>query len=194
MKTNDESARKVELRTAAAHLFRKVGYARATVRDVAKAVGLQSGSIFYYYETKEEILVDVMREGMRRFMETVMEPLRDATTPVMRLRALLIGHLKALHGGNDELAVILSEWRSLAPNSRRKIVKQRDEIEAMWDRVLRELATEGRVHGDLAILRLALLGAANWSLQWYDERGRLSIDALADQLLELFVPGAEKTA
>ncbi|MCL4183321.1 MAG: TetR/AcrR family transcriptional regulator [Burkholderiaceae bacterium] len=194
MKTNDESARKVELRTAAARLFRKVGYSRATVRDVAKAVGLQSGSIFYYYKTKEDILVDVMKEGMRQFTETVLAPLREATTPLMRLRALLIGHLKALHGGNDELAVILSEWRSLSPRSRRQIVKQRDEIEAMWDGVLRELATEGRVRGDLSILRLAVLGAANWSLQWYDERGKLSIDELADQLLELFVPAADRKA
>lgn len=191
MKTIDDSARRLELRAAAARLFRKVGYSRATVRDIAKAVGLQSGSIFYYFQTKEDILEEVMSEGMRHFLESAAAALRDEITPQMRLRALLIGHLKALHSrDSDELTVVLSEWRSLSATSRRRIVKQRDEVDAAWDKVLRELAAAGHVRGDLDIVRLAILGAVNWSLQWYDKRGKLSIEELADQLLDLFVPGA----
>lgn len=189
MNTSDDSARRQELRAAAARLFRKVGYGQATVRDIAKAVGMQSGSIFYYFKTKEDILVEVMSEGMRQFLEAARAPMKDAATPRMKLRALLVGHLMALHSrDNDELAVVLSEWRSLSVKSRRQIVTQRDEVDAAWDRVLRELATARLVHGDLSILRLAILGAANWSLQWYDKHGKLTIEELADQLLDLFVP------
>jgi AcrR family transcriptional regulator len=195
MKTTDDSARRSELRVAAARLFRKVGYSRATVRDIAKAVGMQSGSIFYYFKTKEDILEDVMGEGMRLFLEAAAAAQRDEATPRMRLRALLVGHLKALHSrDSDELTVVLSEWRSLSPTTRRRIVKQRDEVDAAWDGVLRDLAAEGLVRGDLAIVRLAILGAVNWSVQWYDKRGKLAIEELADQLLDLFVPLAAKGA
>lgn len=192
MKATDESARRSELRAAAARLFRKVGYSRATVRDIAKAVGLQSGSIFYYFKTKEDILEEVMNEGMRHFLEASAAALRDEATPRLRLRALLVGHLKALHSrDSDELTVVLSEWRSLSPASRRRIVQQRDAVDAAWNSVLRDLAAAGQVHGDLNIVRLAILGAVNWSVQWYDKRGKLSIEGLADQLLALYVPAAD---
>ena len=60
----DDSKRRKALLTAAARLFRDVGYPRATVRDIAKAVGIQSGSIFYYFETKEDlILADTRGHG-----------------------------------------------------------------------------------------------------------------------------------
>ena len=184
----DDSTRRQELRAAAARLFRNVGYNRATVRDIAKAVGMQSGSIFYYFRTKEEILTEVMREGMGQFLEVAHAPMKDVS-PRMKLRALLVGHLMALHSrDSDELAVVLSEWRALEPGSRRQIVALRDEVDASWDRVLRELAAARLVHGDLRILRFAILGAANWSLQWYDKRGKLTIEELADQLLDIFVP------
>ena len=187
-----ESARKQELRSAAAKLFRKVGYGRATVRDIAKSVGLQSGSIFYHFKTKEDILVEVMSEGMRQFTETAQTPLRNAGTPLMKLRGLFTGHLKALHNPNSsEIAVVLSEWRHLSPRSRRLVVRLRDQVDAAWDQVLREAAAEGLVQGDLRTLRLSMLGALNWSLQWYDKQGDLGIEDLACRLLESFVPAAK---
>lgn len=184
--------RKQALRSAAAKLFLKMGYDRATVRDIAKSVGMQSGSIFYYYKTKEDILVSVMNEGLRQFTELASAPLGDAQTPLMRLRGLFIGHLKGLHNPNNtEVAVVLSEWRHLSPRSRRVVVKLRDNVDVLWDQVLLELAQEGVVQGDLRILRLAMLGALNWSLQWYNPTGSLKFEELANRLLESFVPSAK---
>jgi TetR/AcrR family transcriptional regulator, cholesterol catabolism regulator len=188
---NEESLRRPALRSAAAKLFREVGYDKATVRDIARAVGLQSGSIFYHYETKEDILVDVMLEGMRQFAEAVKGAAPVSRTARERLRALFVAHLTALHHDRDEIAVVLSEWRALSPKSRRQIVKRRDEVDAVWNDALRAAAAEGIVGGDLRILRLSMLGAMNWSLQWYDREGALSIDALADRMLDAFVPGSK---
>lgn len=187
----DESERKRELRSTAAKLFLKMGYGGATVRDLAKAVGIQSGSIFYHFKTKEDILVDVMCEGMRQFTSAATDPARDGRTPLMKLRGLFIGQLKALHNPNSaEVAVVISEWRHLSSRSRRVIVKLRDQVDAEWNKVLAEAAAAGLVHGDLRILRLAMLGALNWSLQWYDAKGDLRIEDLASRMLESFVPAA----
>ena len=188
----NESARKLELRSAAAELFLRTGYGGATVRDLAKLVGLQSGSIFYYFKTKEDILVEVMIEGMRQFTEMAKMPLHDTRAPpLMRLRGLFIGQLKALHGPNSaEAAVVITEWRHLSPHSRLLMVKLRDQVDKRWDQVLSELAAEGVVQGDLRILRLSMLGAINWSLQWYNKQGRLELEQLACDLLESFISGA----
>lgn len=189
VQAGNESRRKSELRAAAARLFLKVGYDRSTVRDIAKMVGMQSGSIFYHYQTKEDILVDVMSEGLRQFKELATLPLRGATTPLEKLRALFVGHLKALHSPNRaEIAVVISEWRQLSSESRRQVVKLRDEVDAIWDQVLREAAAEGIVKGDLRILRLSMLGSINWSLQWWNKKSHLNIDDLADRLFQSFVP------
>ncbi len=187
----DDSKRRKELLTAAARLFRDVGYPRATVRDIAKAVGIQSGSIFYYFETKEDILLEVMESAMQAFVLAGQRALADARSPRDRLRELFIGHLEALHGTRDETAVVLSEWRNLAPKSRRRIVKLRDQVDGMWDEALRAAAEAGLVRGDLRLLRLAMLGSLNWSLQWYSPKGPLTIEQLADRFVDFFVhPGA----
>jgi len=190
----EDPARRRELVAAAARLFRRYGYERTTAREIARAFGVQSGSIFYHFENKEALLVAVMLEGMRQFVEAARGPLADARTPLERLRALFYGQLVALHGGGDEQAVVIQEWRSLSARSRKRVVALRDEVEAMWREVLDEVAAEGLVSGDLRLLRLAMLGALNWTLQWYRPDGPLGVRELADGMLAVFVPDATPAA
>jgi AcrR family transcriptional regulator len=172
---------------SAAGMFRRYGFERTTVRDIAREAGVQSGSIFYHFASKEDLLVAVMLEGMRQFAAAAAGPLDDARTPRERLRALFLGHLTALHGGGDEQAVVISEWRSLPSASRRRVVRQRDKVEAVWIEALEAAAAAGLVHGDLRLLRLSMLGALNWTLQWYRAQGPLNLQQLADDLLAVFV-------
>jgi AcrR family transcriptional regulator len=175
---------------AAAKMFRRYGFERTTVRDVARAAGVQSGSIFYHFASKEDLLVAVMLEGMRQFGTAAAELPHASGEPLSprdRLRALFLGHLTALHGGGDEQAVVISEWRSLPATSRRRVVRQRDKVEAAWVEALQAAAAAGFVHGDLRLLRLAMLGALNWTLQWYRPQGPLNLAELADDLLAVFV-------
>jgi len=190
----EDPARRRELVAAAAGLFRRYGYERTTAREIARVFGVQSGSIFYHFENKEALLVAVMLEGMRQFVAAARGPLASAHSPLERLRALFYGHLTALHGGGDEQAVVIQEWRSLSARPRKKVVAVRDAVEAMWREVLGEAAAAGLVTGDLRLLRLAMLGALNWTLQWYQPGGPLGVRELADGLLAVFVPTAGRPA
>ncbi|MGH8250039.1 MAG: TetR/AcrR family transcriptional regulator [Steroidobacteraceae bacterium] len=186
----EDPARRLALVTAAAKLFRRRGYERTTTREIARALRVQSGSIFYHFRSKEELLVAVMIEGMRQFAAAAREPLAKAHTPLDRLHALFYGHLVALHGGGDEQAVVIQEWRNLSAPARRRVVRVRDEIEVMWRDTLEESASVKLVHGDLRLLRLSMLGTLNWTLQWYQPTGALNIRELAEHLLSVFVPAA----
>ncbi len=188
----EDPARRRELVTAAARLFRRYGYERTTAREIARAFGVQSGSIFYHFKNKEALLVAVMLEGMRQFADAARGPLADAHLPLERLRALFYGHLVALHGGGDEQAVVIQEWWSLSAKARKPVVTLRDEVETMWRSVLDEAAAAELVSGDLRLLRLAMLGALNWTLQWYRRAGPLDVRELADDLLAVFVPSAAR--
>jgi AcrR family transcriptional regulator len=184
-----DPVRRQALIAAAARLFRQRGYEGTTVRDVARECGVHSGSLFYHFRNKEDLLLAVMLEGMKQFAYAACQPLDPAQSPRDRLRALFLGHLTALHGGGDEQAVVISEWRSLPAAARRRVVRRRDRIEAVWRDSLAEARAAGLVEGDLRLLRLAMLGALNWTLQWYDKRGPLSLERLAENLLAVFLHG-----
>lgn len=174
---------------AAGHLFREKGYEGTSVRDLAEAVGLQSGSLFFHFATKEEILVSLLEGGLRRAVAILDRHLASASTPREKLSAILHGHLQAiLDEERDAFYVVLRDWRTLSPRSRKKVIALRDEYENHITRALDELAKTGLIPKNTRLFRLFLLGALNWTVQWYRPDGGLSIAQLADGFLELMLP------
>ena len=82
-----ESLRRAEVILTAARLFRKHGYERTTVRELARAVGLQSGSLFHHFRSKEEILVAVMNNGIQEVIDGGQQALARYDAPADRLAA-----------------------------------------------------------------------------------------------------------
>lgn len=182
----DSNSRRMELILAAATLFRDQGYERTTVRDLGNAVGLQSGSLFYHFRSKEDILVAVMALGITRTTEQLQAALAKATTVQQKLAALFHVHLHSLLGDNQAaLEVMLYEWRSLSPAARPDLIILRDRYEALWQDTLDLAAASGLVKQDTRLLRRTLLGSLHWSVQWFDPAGELDIDQLAERMLAL---------
>jgi TetR/AcrR family transcriptional regulator, cholesterol catabolism regulator len=174
---------------AAGKLFRQHGYEGTSVRDIGAAVGLQSGSLFFHFETKEEILVSLLEGGMRRAVAILEEHLRAAKSPEEKLSAIVHGHLKAiLRDERDAFYVVLRDWRTLSPPSRKKVIALRDEYERHIAKALDELAPNSVIPKNRRLFRLFLLSALNWTVQWYRPDGELSIDELAVGFLEFMVP------
>lgn len=184
MTISDSENRRNKLLRAAARLFHEKGYAATTVRDIARAVGLQSGSLFYHFRNKEEILVAVMQNGMRRTSEAAASALEGLSDPAERLRALFRAHLETLLGDlQDDMIVLLYEQRSLPENARSDLVQLRDEYEQVWHSVIAEAVNAGVVRGSPGTVRRFSLGALNWTVQWYRKDGTLSPTELADEFL-----------
>lgn len=182
----DNNGRRMELVLAAATLFRDQGYERTTVRDLGNAVGLQSGSLFYHFRSKEEILVAVMALGITRTTEQLEAAIDNAGSVRAKLSALFHVHLNSLLGENQAaLEVMLYEWRSVSDAARPGLIVLRDRYEVLWQRVLDEAAEAGLVKRDTHLLRRTLLGSLHWSVQWFREDGELGVDQLAERMLEL---------
>jgi AcrR family transcriptional regulator len=174
---------------AAGRLFRQKGYEGTSVRDIADAVGLQSGSLFFHFSSKEEILVSLLEGGLRRAVAILDDHLAQARSPEEKLPAILHGHLQAiLEVERDAFYVVLRDWRTLSLPSRRKVIALRDEYESHISGALEELARNGIIPANTRLFRLFLLGALNWTVQWYRPDGGLTIDQLADGFLELMLP------
>lgn len=188
--TDPHSARG-KLLAKAAHLFKEKGYERTTVRDLASAVGIQSGSIFHHFRSKEDILFAVMEETILYITTRMEEALATAQTPRDRLLALIRCELEAILGGTGEaMTVLVYEWRSLSEINQKKILRLRDRYESLWMEALQAARDDGLVVCDPFILRRFLTGALSWTITWFRADGPISLDQLAEQALTLAIkPG-----
>jgi len=183
--TDPDSARGKLLQTAA-HLFRNKGYERTTVRDLASAIGIQSGSIFHHFKSKDEILRAVMEETIVYNTAVMRASLAEAQTLCERVLALIRCELQSIMGGTGEaMAVLVYEWRSLSPEGQAKVLALRDLYEQIWLQVLGEARDAGFIKGDVFITRRFLTGALSWTTTWFRPQGSLTLDQLADEALML---------
>ena len=184
----DPTSAKGKLLLQAATLFKEKGYERTTVRDLANAVGIQSGSIFHHFKTKEDILKAVMEETIIYNTQRMRQKLAEAKTPREEVLALITCELESVIGGTgDAMAVLVYEWRSLKEDNQLFILKMRDEYEQLWLNVLDKAKEAGEVVGDTFILRRFLTGALGWTTNWYKPDGNVSIAQLAEEALLLAV-------
>ncbi|AZC19774.1 MULTISPECIES: TetR/AcrR family transcriptional regulator [Pseudomonas] len=183
--TDPESARGKLLRTAA-HLFRNKGYERTTVRDLAGAVGIQSGSIFHHFKSKDDILRAVMQETIHYNTALMRAELAEAGSVRDRVLALIRCELQSIMGGSGEaMAVLVYEWRSLSAEGQAAVLALRDIYEQIWLQVLGEAKEAGFIRGDVFITRRFLTGALSWTTTWFRAEGSMTLEQLAQEALLL---------
>ena len=188
----DDGNRRHQLLTAAAQLFRRKGFDATSTRDIAAAVGMHSGSPFYHFKSKGALLCAVMEEGMRVAIARQAKALQGVALsddqPLLLMRRLIRAHFDTLHGpGNDFVPVMLYEHRSLSAVQRASLVKLQADYEAPWTPVLESLHASGHLRAPVKLSRLLILGALNWSVQWFERRKGASLDELTDAAMALFL-------
>lgn len=185
----DPLSAKGRLLAKAAKLFKEKGYERTTVRDLAAAVGIQSGSIFHHFKTKEEILMAVMVEVIVYSTSRMQAKLAEAESSEQKLLALIECELEAITGlTGNAMTVLVYEWRSLKPANQKIILRLREGYEALWLDVLDEAKANGQVAAkDTYVLRRLLTGALSWTTTWYSRRGQMNIKELAQEALTLAI-------
>lgn len=183
---SDPAGARGRLLREAARLFRDKGYERTTVRDLAAAVGIQSGSLFHHFRTKEEILKAVMVETIRLNTALMQAAMDAAETPRAKLRALVRAELESINGQTGEaMAVLVFEWRSLSAQAQAEVLELRDIYEKLWLDVLASVKREGNLAADPFVVRRMLTGALSWTVTWYRPGGELSLDGLTDQVMAM---------
>jgi AcrR family transcriptional regulator len=180
--------RRADLIRVSARLFREKGFDGTTIRDIADAVGMRSGSPFYHFKSKQEILAAVMEEGLVAGLEVTEKIMHSSLPPREKFRALVRSHLETvLAEGHDFIPVLLYEWRSLGQDLQVHIIELKDRYDQQWQHMLTQLKQAKLIRDDGKVVRLLLLGAINYSAQWYKPGKGLTLDQLADQTVDLFL-------
>ena len=177
-----ERNRREGLLRACARLFREKGFDGTTIRDISQAAGMRSGSPFYHFRTKQDMLVAVMEQGLSAGLHHLEAVAALKLAPAEKFRQLVRVHLGTLcEDGHDFIPVMLYDWRSLTSANRRRIIALKDRYDALWQRATDELQAQGSMPGDAQLARLFTFGALNWTARWYRAGGRKSLDEIADE-------------
>jgi AcrR family transcriptional regulator len=182
-----------EILRTSARLFQQQGYDGTSMNDVANALNLSKGGLYHHFQSKDEILFNLMNHAMDITEEKVLRPVKAIPDPEERLRKLIRLHIGVVMSERDrEITVMLHENHPLSPALRRRInARKKDYIhflENLVAEVQRSRAAKATVTPRAAAF--ALLGMINWIYQWYRPEGTLQEDSLAKQFTEIFFQGA----
>ncbi|QCI67069.1 TetR/AcrR family transcriptional regulator [Phreatobacter stygius] len=162
----------------AASLFRARGYTETSLRDIGAQVGMKAGSLYYHFASKEELAADVLRIGVERVHEAVasaVAALGPGAPMKARIEAAISAHLETLLVESDYTSAHIRCFPYVPPSLKAQLSQARRDYEAIWRRLLDEAAAAKALAPgiDAEVARLAILGALNWSLEWFDPvRGR----------------------
>ena len=176
----------------AARLFQQRGYDATSMNDVAAALKLSKGGLYHHFQSKDEILFEIMNHAMEITEDRVLAPVRGISDPEARLRALIRLHIEVVLSPQDrEITVMLHEYHPLPPGLRKRINARKKDyihfVEGLMAEVQRARQAKGTVSPRAAAF--ALLGMINWIYQWYKPEGNLQANNLVPQFTELMLGG-----
>lgn len=193
-----ERTRHQILRTAA-QILRESGYKAATIRRVASEAGLEAGSVYYHFGSKEEILDEVLDLGLHDLLNGVSHAAAiwpNKEDHRNRIATAIATHMAYLFRASDFTSANIRIYGMLPEGIRSRHRPVRHQYAKVWDRLLREAQTAGALRSDIKVvpLRQAMLGALNWTVEWFDpgkgdQRGYYTLSAFTDLLIKMLLDG-----
>jgi AcrR family transcriptional regulator len=186
---NGSSAVKIQILKSAAAAFRRVGYHGATVEEIAAALKMKKGNLYYYFKNKEDILFACHQYSLDRLTELLDEVERSGEPADEKLRRLIVAFVQTIL---DELhgTALFIDLEALSPAHLKTVIVRRDR----FDRGIRQVLDEGFAagtfaRGDSKLLTFAILGAVNWIPRWFDPSGSATSEQIADRFADYLIAG-----
>ncbi len=182
-----------EILRASARLFQEQGYDGTSMNDVAAALKLSKGGLYHHFQSKDEILFNLMNHAMDITEERVINRVKAIPDPEERLRMLIKLHIGVvLSEGDREITVMLHENHPLPPALRKRINARKKDYVHFLENLIAEVQRARQLSGAVTprAAAFALLGMINWIYQWYRPEGALQEESLAQQYTEIFFQGA----
>ena len=180
---------RIEILKSAAKAFRKLGYHGATVEQIAAALHMKKGNLYYYFKNKEEILFACHQYSLDRLTQLLDEIEHGGLGADDKLRRLIVAFvhtiLDELHG-----TALFLDLEALSPAHLKAVIVRRDEFDRGVRKVLEEGMTAGTFgRGDPKLLAFALLGAVNWIPRWFNPEGPATSQEIADYFATFLIEG-----
>lgn len=178
---------------AAAKLFSQKGYFASSVREVAENANMKAGSVYYHFESKEQILDGVLNTGIvliTQAFEQALAALPAHASFDEKFRAGVHAHLHTLLKDSEHASAYIRIYGQLPPLIKRRSHEVRRAYQQLWIELLATGQSDGAIRTDLDLKLMAplILGMLNRTMEWYNPR-RASLDQLVETALALLLSG-----
>jgi len=180
-----------EILRCAAAVFCERGYHDASIRDISRATRVSLAGLYYYFQSKEQLLYLIQRHAFQTLLSGARRTLATLDHPEGRLRAFVRLHLTYFLEHPNEMKVLTHEEKVLTDEFRRRLkaIKKSyyrlcfDQVEA-----LKRERHAGTLNTRLAVL--SLFGMMNWIYTWHNPRIDPDADTMAAYMGDTFLNGA----
>ena len=181
---------------AARVLFAEQGFHGTSMRDLGKKLGLMGSSLYSHVVSKDELLVDVVREASSRFQVLAAEVRQMPGTATERLSHLIHGHLQILTEDPHQARTFLNEIRFLPESERKEAVEMFDRYQQTFREVIQQGCTSGEFQSeiDVALAANLVLSLLNGTPRWFSPHGTLGVSSLGDEIHHLLTTGLASSA
>ena len=181
--------RREEILRSAAAAFRRRGFHGTSTDEIASAMGMTKGNLYYYFRDKEQLLFACHDHSLNVVLDALAEAEASDLSPEDKLRALIRRHVEVMIDALGGSAMAL-EFGALSPPLLRRVIAKRDRYERGFRRIVAAGVRSGRFGpGDPKLLALAILGSINWMARWFRPDGRKTAETIGEEFADFFVRG-----
>ena len=182
--------RKDQITEVAQNLFKERGYAATSMRDLAKAVGVEPASLYSHIRSKEELLSNICHRIADEFLIKIEEVLQLDSSPVDQFRLAVIAHVKVIVHNLDATAVFFNEWRHLSGEELALFMHKRRKYEDYFRSILvRGIDDKVFKETEVPFAMRLMFSVLNGTHEWYHREGRLKPEEIGNRICELLLNG-----
>ena len=186
------SDRRIEILKSAAAAFRRRGYHGASVDEIASALEMTKGNLYYYFKNKEEILFACHEYSLDKLLTLMADVEAEPSSPEEKLRRLMLAFvhliLDDLHG-----TALTLDPEALSPPLLKRVIAKRDQFDHGIRAIIQHGMDQGVFKpGDPKMIEFAMMGAVNRIAKWFDPQGEMTSDQIGDAFAEYLVGGLKK--
>ncbi|MBW1763676.1 MAG: TetR/AcrR family transcriptional regulator [Deltaproteobacteria bacterium] len=177
------------IRNAATQLFAEKGFENTTTRDIAKAANISNASLYYYFDSKEELLYQILDKEMSSGLELITEIDKSDIGLKEKLSKVLQIHTSSAVDYNKMKLLVIDQNSISQKNKEDLKEKQRDYVEKLI-KILDELKDNGEIVDiDTTVLAFAFFGMVSWAYRWYNPKGNIKPAELSEIFHQIFTKG-----
>lgn len=188
---NQDKAQEICLTSA--QIFFEKGYHATSLNDIADALKITKAGLYYYVESKQDLLYRIITMGLDSVKMEVLDPAQDIIDPEERLKFIILNHARLSAGGNHAVIIISHEDNELSFHQREETLKRRREYFDFIRNTLAELQSQEKLQEiNLTTATFTLLGMIIWLSRWFSPNGKISVEKVCEDVCEIAMRGILK--
>ncbi|MFH0788225.1 MAG: TetR/AcrR family transcriptional regulator [Pseudomonadota bacterium] len=192
MVSSQKDKKRTVIREAATRLFTEKGFENITTRNISSAAKISNAALYYYFDSKEDLLYQILDEAMNKGLEQIQQIQKSNLSRKKKLSSYLRMHAASAVDYN-KMKLLVENQKSLSPQHRRALSKKQSNYVKKLVDLLNDLKREGElVDLDTKVCAFAFFGMVSWAYRWYNPEGKITPEQLSEIMHTIFTKGVFK--